>query len=669
MERLILFAIGAVIAGPAWSQGDAKPGNLNDLNIEDLMKVEVVTASRSSETLKDVPAALYVLSSEEIRRSGAKNLPDMLRLIPGVNVAQLDANKWMVSIRGFNSRFSNKLQVLVDGRSIYSPVFSGVFWDTVKFDPDQIDRIEVIRGPGGALWGPNAVNGIINIITKAADQTQGGAASVSAGDRSLHDLYARYGWRNGEQASWRVSVGSERVRQTNTGTAPASDQVEQHRLDIRGDLHPTPRDTWMLAANLTSEHLGGTYSVDQLTPPYTAPMIYRHRAANWSAQAEWTHRRSDTDQSQVRLSLAHVDQNAPELNMRVTTADIGYQRVLSVGDQTRLVYGAGLRQTNDKLTPGPIGNSATPPTRSDTRWNVFGHYERPLNLRTKLTIGALVEGNSVTGLEFQPNVRVLSRLNDESTVWLALARAVRTPSRGDRDLTLLSSVSPTLPVPTQAVLVGNKDFKSESVLSLEAGYRHQPSSKLMVDLAAYYARYADLRSFELVGQDFSLTPLPHGIALVQFQNKLRAETAGVEALVAYQARPNWRLTGTASLRSERFWLAPGSTDQFGSSSAERSGSAPRIQAGIQSRYSISDRWTLDAQALYVGRVYSQSSGFAAPAFLRLDARIGWKATPDMEISLVGQNLLQASHVEGVDVLNSRPNRVARAFYLQWNWKF
>ncbi|MBX7131627.1 MAG: TonB-dependent receptor [Fimbriimonadaceae bacterium] len=638
--------------------------DLGSLGIEDLMNIEVTTASKKAQSLTEVAAAIFVVTAADIQESGATSVPDALRMVPGVQVAQMNASMWAISIRGFNSRYANKLLVLIDGRSVYTPLFSGVYWDALEVNMDDIDRIEVIRGPGGALWGANAVNGIINIITKNAAETQGGQISQSTSTTSPSDTQVRYGGKLGENGFFRVYARHFKVDnlQLDMG-GKADDGWQSLRAGFRADWK-TDKDTFMVTAGGNSSHLGQTSGFPVFVEPFVSLTDSRFPVSNYNVVGKWDHRAGADSSQTLQLYYDHSERQMPEVHEKRRTFDADFQSEHRLSARNRLVWGLGYRHTEDE-TSWRDGVSFNPAGRSTSLYSIFLSDEHALSDRLRLTLDAKIEHNDYTGWELQPSARLLWTPSKSQTVWASASRAVRTPSRADSDSVIGVSTMPTdAGIPGIITLLGNSNFESEEVTAYELGWRTQASENLFIDVAAFYNSYRNLRTFEPETPFPVMSPTPHLVLPYRYSNRMTAETAGLEVAAFWNPRSNWNLNASYSLFSDHYSL-DGSGDPFGLTGSERLGSTPRHQFSIKSSMNFKYGLQFDTLMYYVDKL----SGQSIPAYARVDLRLMWKPHASCDISLGVQNLFNQRHREMSSTLFERTSEVERNFYLKATWRF
>lgn len=629
---------------------------LKSMSLEDLANTEVTSASNRSTRLEDTAAAAFVITSEDIRRSGATNLPDLLRLVPGVNVARISSNEWAVSIRGFNDQFANKLQVLIDGRSIYTPLFSGVFWDEQSLLVQDIERIEVIRGPGGATWGANAVNGVINIITRHTATTKDTLVSSVVGSRQ-YELAGRTGFPLGNNTYGRIFGKGFYQRPLPANEPPTRDDSlwKGGLIGFRTDTD-TPDTSLMVAGHFFTEHIENR----QPTTIHLATAWEKNRTGSIHTLKGYLH----------HFDIGNWDTGGIQATGNSTVADISYHWQMDTAARHKPTAGLNYRLVHTYANP-------TYPTQfmdNDAYHQVFGGFiQDDLTILNNLILsaGIKLEHNDFTGFEYQPSARLRWSHTSFGTFWLATSRAVRTPSiiedGGSMQGTLPASAATSyLPVTMQTS--GSQQLKAETVLSYEAGYRKNISSNLGFDLAAFINYYDNLRTLDfgpLVPQFTPPSPFPTSFYTeVTAGNAMRARTHGIELTADYRPVDAVRLQASYSWLEVQIREKAGNADP---NSLDEERKSPRHQAGLASYINLTDQVELDLQFRYVGAL----PALAVKEYLTCDARIAWLATPGLELSLVGKNLFSAKHREfGMqDVASSTTYRVPREAYIIMNWYF
>jgi iron complex outermembrane receptor protein len=626
-------------AAPAGaSQGEPRPAasDLKRLSLEQLMEIDVTSVSRRSEPVSGAAAAITVITGEDIRRSGATNLPDVLRITAGMQVAQSNGNTWAISARGFNTTTANKLLVLIDGRSIYTPLFSGVFWDVQDVALEDIERIEIIRGPGATLWGANAVNGVINILTRSARDTQGTLVSLGAGNEQEALATVRQGGKLGEGTDYRVYGKYSYADSLALANGDdARDPLRRGQAGFRLDRDDRGAGSFTLQGDAYHGLAGQKVVVRADTVLDGANLLGR-----------WTHSYSEDSGSDFQVYYDYTHREIPLwFEEHRHTLDIDYQHRRSFGTRQEVVWGAGYRVTRDQ-----VGNSAgvafLPDSVTESLFSAFGQDEIALASHVRLTVGTKLEHNHWTGFELQPSVRLAWTPNEHRTLWGAVSRAVRTPTRYDEDIVFFSPTgSPTLE--------GSSAFQSEELLAWELGYRLQPRTGLLVDVAAFYNIYDHLRSYEPTA--------PPAVFPYHFGNELNADTWGIEARTSFQAAPWWRLHAAYAYLGKDLTLDPGSYDP---TDGKLEGNDPRSRFVLRSQMDLARGFELDGTLRYMGRLPSP----AVPAYTELDLRLGWQVIDRLELSLVGQNLLHPRHPE-FGAPGPQREEVQRGAYGKVTWRF
>jgi iron complex outermembrane receptor protein len=631
------------------------------LSVQELMDVEVTSVSRSSEHLGGAPAAVSVVTSEDIRRSGATSVPEALRLVPGIHVAQQSANSWAVSSRGFSSTNSEKLLILSDTRSIYTPLYSGVFWDVQDYLLQDIDRIEVIRGPGATLWGANAVNGVINITTKSAKDTQGLYVETSAGSEERGSAAVRYGGRIGEHAYYRV-FGKYFDRDSSFTTNRASpDDWNTGHVGFRSDWEASEKDTLTLQSDVYRADIG------QLSPSVTVsgrpqpPPPLRTIAEGGNVLAHWRHAMSQTSDVQLRIYYDRTHRNDPSFVDDLDTVDIDLQHRFAPAARHDLTWGFDYRFT-DNRNEGRGVFALNPPTSRDQLFSGFVQDQIAIAPALRVTLGTKLEHNDFSGPEVQPSGRVAWDVSAKQTAWASVSRAVRIPTRIERDVDIDASNPQGNPV---VRLLGNPDFEAERLLAYEAGYRWQIRPSLSFDLAAFLNRYHGLASLEF-GSPFSDPIIRRTIIPIEDQNLNSGRTRGGEAFVTY-----------APIRSSRFTLSYSNLDMnltAGGRDVNRGvfedGATPRHQFGFRSSFDLPARVQADAMVRHLSdirRMVSDPTGAGIPGYSELDLRLAWNGLRRAEISVIGQNLLHAHHPEFGPAATR--GEVERGAYARFAWGF
>ena len=639
--------------------------DLVDLSLEELMEVEVSLVSRRPQSLAETAAAVTVVTGEELRRAGVRTLPDALRLVPGFQVAQIDANKWVVTSRGFAGLFSNKLLVLIDGRSVYTPLFAGVFWESQHVLPEDVERIEVIRGPGGTLWGANAVNGIVNVITR--DAAAGNELYVTAGGGDERRYVAARRRHNlGENGHLRAYVERfARGRTTSVEARPVRDAWHMSRTGLRADLELSAEDRLSLQADAFGGAVGQSLSyVESMPPPLAQPFYFDADVFGADVLGRWQHGGVD-DGLEVQAYYDVFHRQERFLSGTIHNLDIDLQRRHRSG-RHRMVAGAGYRLTTDELE-GSFTMSFRPARHTNHLLSVFVHDEVSLRAdELRLSLGTKLEHNGYSGLEWQPDVRVWWSPRPDHALWAAATRAVRTPSRGDHDIDAVFDALPAdslfagAPM-TLVKVMGDADYDAENVIALDAGYRAVLGDGWVADLAVFRNRYDDLLSQE-PGLPVALEePVPHLVLPLRSGNLAKATTLGFEATLEWSVRPWWQVRGIYSFLDIDLELLPGSRDFI---TATFPGSSPRHQLGLRS-LARAGQWSLVGAGRWVDAIDALGVG----AYVSLDARVARTVGDSWELAITGRNLLESRHREATSTtIGAVHTAVQREFFLSLSWR-
>jgi len=608
----------------------ARAEDYADLTLEQLMKIEITSAAKRPESIENTPAAVFVLTNEDIRRMGARSIPEALRMVPGLNVAQITGSSWAISSRGFNSRFANKLLVLVDGRTVYTPLFSGVYWDRQDTLLEDVDRIEVIRGPGAALWGANAVNGVINVITKHSRDTQGTYLSAGAGTDDEIRGAARYGGRLGDSGYYRVYGQA-----FNEGSRPGTDGVggaddwRSARAGFRADIVDPSGDTWHVQGGSFSSVVGDGYVGPTLTAPYSERLEVDSEVTGSYMLGSWSRDLARDNKLELRAYYQNEVFDDPRVGEKRSTLDVEALHRFVVGGRHNIVWGVGGRYSRDDLGES-FSVDFEPDSDSQYLVNAFGQDTMQFfGGRVEVTLGTKLEYNSYTGLEVQPNLRALWHLDDRNAVWAGVSRAVRTPSRAENDLDILGIVLPpssAAGLPTAIRFVGDRAVRSEELLALEAGYRWQPLDSVSFDLATFYNFYDRLVTSS-AGQPYVSTAggTTHVVLPLNTANDGEADVYGLELVGNWRPLESLRLQGWYSFLQTDYAL----------------NADPNHQIGVRSLFNLTPTVTLDTTARYVSEIDFNDTD----AYAELGIRLAWRPVPNLELSILGQNLLHSERLE------------------------
>jgi len=662
---LAILVTGALAIPGDVSAAEDVQAHVLSLSLEELMEVTVTSVSRKKERQFEAAAAVHVITQEDIRRSGATTIPDALRLAPGVQVAKFNANTWAITARGSNSIYANKLLVLIDGRSVYSPTFSGTNWDAQDTLLEDIDRIEVIRGPGGTLWGANAVNGVINIITKNARETQGGMAIAGGGDEEQGFGALRYGGKVDDTTHFRVygkyfnrddseglngGNGNDDWDMARGGFRIDMDYSENNSLTVTGDYYDGEVD-----AQLNNQ-------VVSLSAPFVASPMGTSSLDGGHLLARWGR---VLDDGSLNLQFYYNRERRRSVlvsKLQEDTLDFELQHRFHAGERHELVWGLGERIIFDDYEDN-FGVSFSPSNETNHRFSAFLQDEITLiPSRLKFTAGSKFEVNSLTGFEVQPSARVLWTPDEKNSVWAAVSRAVRTPSRAEDDARINASV---LAGPTLVSLFGNDELDSEELVALEVGYRMQPVHNFSFDIATFYNFYENLRTLEFGAPFLELSPLPpHGVQPISAQNLGSAETYGVEIAGQWNPFDWWRVGGAFTWLEMNLDADAASNDP---AFLDSGGNDPEIMWNLQSRINLPHQLEFDTTLYYVDSL----DNLNVPSYTRLDLRLGWRPSDDLELSLIVQDLLDPAHPEfAPETLGTGiANQTERSVFGKAIWKF
>jgi iron complex outermembrane recepter protein len=635
----LLFALAIVLFAATGARAQAQTSNasqlaeLKKLSIEELAETDITGSGRVTERLDQVASAVTVITSDDLRRYGVTTLPEALRLADTVHVAQVAGAGYAISVRGFNITTANKLLVMIDGRTVYSPVYSGVFWEAQDLVIADIDRIEVVRGPGGTLWGANAVNGVIHVITKLAADTRGTFVNVASGTDGLGPFAVRHGGRFGATGSYRVY-----------GKVRFDEAAELLQGGSAGNDH----DFGQAGFRIESGRSGNSFLVVQgdVFEGRSGLSVNSDRSIRWrgaNLMTRWTHRTSGGAETTAQAYYDNFYRRVPVQYrgaLQTFDFDVQHQRRLP---RTTMVLGAGYRQyRGDDLGDGP-GFYFEPRERVSHRSNLFGQAEVRVATNLFITGGIKFERNEFTGVEAQPSAAARWSAGTQ-TLWVSAGRAVRVPTRFDTDLRF------RIPNSDLVALTGTEDFRSESVMAYEAGYRRRFGNRVSVDVAAFENRYDNLRS-----QEVPVPPIP-----IRLMNMMNAVTRGVEVTSKAQLAPWWQVGGGYTHLWKRISFDPASTDRTAGASE---GNDPRHIVNVRSHIDIGSRLELDAFYRYVGALPAP----AVEGYSEVDARLGYRVRTGWEISVIGTNLLAASHLEFR--AGTPPQVYQRGVTLRSTWRF
>jgi iron complex outermembrane recepter protein len=623
----ITLALTALLSATPAASATLAATDFAEMSLEQLSSIIVTSVSRREQPLSSAAASIYVISAEDIRRSGATTLPEALRLAPNLQVARADANQYAISARGFNNTLANRLLVLIDGRIVYSPLFSGVFWEVQDVMLEDVERIEVISGPGATLWGANAVNGVINIITRPARDTRGALVTAGAGNRE-RGTAVRYGGTFGADGHYRIygryfdRDNTERANRT-----PITDESQRGQVGFRADWGDAHRG-WTVQ--------GDAYRTDIAQQPGGSRNLGgANMLARWNAQ------RADGSTLQAQAYYDRVERDQPgAIREELDTLHAEFQHGFDLLRNHRLLWGAGYRYAHDRIANlGPAALGFIPATRDLHWYNVFAQDEWRLRPDVTLTMGIKAEHNDYTGLEWLPSARLSWAVTENRLLWSALSRAVRAPSRIDREL-----FAPAAP---PFALAGGPNFRSEIANVFELGYRAQETQTLSYSITAFHHDHQRLRSFEVK---------PGGAV---FANRMEGSTDGLEAWGTFRPHARWRLhAGWVELR-QKLRAEPGSTSTVSNAGL---GNDPHRWFSLRSTLDLTPRHEFDLMLRHVAKLPNPE----VPSYTAIDARFGWHVAKALELSLLLQNMFDPGHAEWGAAGNRAEYR--RAFFVKALWR-
>lgn len=646
-RRLILTAT-LILASCATAQvqmastGDSdKP--LKHLSLQELSQIEVTTTSKKPVAANVTPAALYVITGEDIRRSGVTTIPEALRLAPGVEVARIDSDKWSIGIRGFGSRLSRSVLVLFDGRTVYTTLLAGTYWEVQDTVLEDVDRIEVIRGPGGTIWGPNAVNGVINIITKSTSETHGTLVAVGGGNVDQGIATVRYGGSRGQNFDYKI-YGKAFTR------GPEFHPDERNFDDwravqggFRTDWNRKTKDHFTVQGDIYDQRDGESVQATSYTPPYSQVVDANARLSGGNVLGRWSRNVNAKNDFQVQAYYDRTNRREPNFQDIRDTYDVDYIHHLKVASRHNLTWGVGARWSLGNDIQVVSGLTFSPAMRTDSLYTGFAQDEIALvKNKLSLTIGTKLLHTNFSNFEAEPSARLMWTPTKTTSVWAAYTHAVRTPSDAERDF-FLSGFVGLAPdgTPFFARFNANRNFRPEQLNGYELGFRQLIAKNLYVDIASFFNHYHDLFSEDITGAPFvENTPAPtHLLLPAEFSNGLLGQTKGIEVAPEWRPTSFWRLRGSYSYLHMNLRKGPNSLDIGTAPSIE--GSSPQHQVGVQSSFDVAKSVNFDLGFRYVSALPGQN----VKAYSTADARLGWMFRPGFELSVTGQNLLQPSHPE------------------------
>ena len=663
----LIVAIFALRA-PCAAAGEAGPRmDLRDLSLGELLQLRVTSAGRKDEPRAGGAAAAHVITAEDIRRSAATSIPDLLRSVPGLHVAQLNASTWAVGSRGFADTYSDKLLVLVDGRSVYTPLFSGVRWDSVDIPLPDIERIEVIRGPGASLWGANAVNGVINIILKSSADMQGSVLRVRAATGDAGGMLARHGFRIGDRTT--ATIVARSVRQgsnDDAGGGDAHDGWNRHELGFRLDSKLSDRQTLVINAGA---HRGTAGMLNSVHPTGAGStwVPARRAISGEHVQARWVREIEPGRRLSIQGWVGRSVRDEPDFEDRLTTFDVEIDKRLPLGSRHDLTWGVGLRQSRDEVR-GTAAKSFTHGTHVFRLASAFVHDEIRIAEATRLTLGVRVQRDERGHVAVQPTVRIAWQATPGLLAWGAASRALRTSNRVDLDARLTASTgwSEEAGLPLLVRVEGRDETSPERLSSVEAGIRWNPNEHFALDVSAFASEYAGLRTFEAEAPRVEiLDGAPVLVVPARVDDLLGATTRGLEVGLSYSPVRRLRLRLAATALDIAFRHEPGSTDVYGDWQGDR-GNTPRRRAFLSAQVDLPKDWELDVSV-------EHASGWVARGMrdtTRFGVRVGWRPSDRFELGFSVRDLFGArtrEHSGDTPFTNVEPMPRSAGVSLTWSF--
>ena len=655
---------------------DPQQSDLKKMSLEELSQIEVTTPSKEPEKAFVTPAAIYVITGEDIRRSGVTTIPEALRLAPGVEVARIDSNKWSIGIRGFGSRLSRSVLVLIDGRTVYTTLLAGTYWEVQDTMLEDIDRIEVIRGPGGTIWGPNAVNGVINIITKRASETKGVLLSGATGSFDRGNVNARYGGSKGANLNYRIY-------------GKAFSRGPQYHWDHRNfddwyggqggarvDWDRDPDNTFTIQGDIYDQRDGESVVATSYTAPYSQVLDQAARLSGGNIMARWSRNQGEGRSLELQSYYDRTNRREPNFEDIRDTYDIDFTQHWRLFSRNNVTWGLGARFSHGHDIQVVSGLTFLPSQRTDRLLTAFVQDELTLVPdHLALTFGTKLLNTNFTDFAPEPSARLLWTPTKRTSVWAAATHAVRTPSDAERDFFLSGfiAVTPT-GIPYFARFNANRNFRPEQMNGYELGVRQLLGKKVFVDVAGFYNHFHNLFSEDITGSPYLEEDPgpPHFLLPAEFGNGLKGQTKGVEVTPEWRPTENWRLRGSYSYLHMSLEKAPNSMDI--GTAAGIMGSSPEQQVMAQSSLDMTKFLQFDLDYRYVSALRGQTGlpNQYIQAYSTADARLGWQIDRQFELSFVGRNLLQPHHPEfgadpSADGTSNAFVGIKRSVYIKLTW--
>jgi iron complex outermembrane receptor protein len=658
----VTLAVSSGVTIPSPAQAPP-PRDLTQFTLEDLMNIQVISVSKKEQKLASTGAAIFVITQVDIRRSGATNIPDLLRMVPGMDVARVDHSTWAVSIRGFNDVYADKVLVLIDGRSVYQPVYSGVSWYAQEMPLENIERIEVIRGPGGTVWGANAMNGVINIITKSAKDTHGGLIAAGGGSDLQADGLVQYGGKIGQSGDYRVYGRYANQGKSDAATfAPPADSKRTKEVGFRSDWNLTPQDLLTVQGEIRAVDGGQTITgVIFRVPPITATFGEPVGDDDGNLLARWTHRYANGSDISIQ---AYYDQSHVFANGADNWTSIGnldFQHHLRIARRHDVVWGLSYRADANHFA-GSILITVNPVRRTDSLYGAFAQDEISLTQTLPLTLGSKFEHNNYTGFEIEPSAQLVWEPTARHTVWASAAKAIRQPSNIDSGLQTISAVQRLGQGLYGLVTVsGNPTTKAEQLRDFETGYRAQISRRLSLDMTGFLSFYQNIQTTEPQAPYFNPTGGYLAIPLI-FDYKAHAVSYGAEAFANWNLTDRWRISPGLTMLNMSVTRDASSQD---STIEQTPGRSPRRSYQARSFINLGRSFEWDQTIGYTGPLAAGN----VPGYVRFDTRFGWRWGESCDFSVTGQNLLAPRHAEFADIHFVDHMQDQRSIFGKITWRF
>jgi iron complex outermembrane receptor protein len=662
-NKIPTFSLLVILAFASTAPAFGEDESIFDLSFEELTKRPITSVSKREEKMDQAPAAVFVLSQTDIMRSGANSIPEILRLVPGLSVARINSHTWAITSRGFNSNFANKLLVLIDGRSVYNPIFSGVNWDQIDLLLEDIERIEVIRGPGATVWGANAVNGVINIITKKVSDSQGGYFTAGGGSEENAAAGARYGGKINENSF--AKVYAKGFLNDDSKVLHDSDNYDDWKAfqsGFRYDNQVNSDDFFTLHGDTQFGQEQDEHTIPLLSQEYSTEQKKDGRY-NWSnILADWDHKISKDSSLEFQTFFDHHNRNNILADEESNTADLEIEYNVKANEDHLITAGLGYRHVDDSVDPtlSFAGLEFDPRSMQSDIFNTFIQDEITLiPEKLKFSLGTKLEHNDYSGLEVQPGVRISYTPTQISTFWASFSRAVRTPSRVEDGIIFTNQTFPAEDgTPTALNVTGHPNLESENLYAYELGYRVMPKKNLSFDVSTFINHYNDLFALSPGNPTFIMdSTFPHVEIPLDFANSQSGNTYGVEAVANWEPYYWWRLQAWYSYIDMNI-------EQFVDNET------PENQAMLRSLITINEKFEIDPRLRFVDSVTALQNTDVIDAYAELDLRLGYRVRKGLVLSIVGQNLLDNRHQEYVSAESrTLPAEIERAVFAKIDWNF